>query len=257
MYHICFYFFMFYCYSIMGWLVECLSCSLYNHKFVHDRGFLIGPYCPIYGCGAMYMYFFLNRYYHDPIVLFIMAFVGTSLIEYVTSYIMEKLFKVRWWDYSERRFNVEGRICLLNSFSFGVLGMLFIYVLNPGFTFLVSKIPHIVLMIISLILFISFLADIILSFSIMTKLKINLSNIRKDSTSDIDKEVKNILSKHTFYLHKLFNSFPKVKFSFPRGEQILVSAKKNFNNFDHLRKERKQHVKKLKQEIHPISKKSE
>ena len=109
MYNLCLYFFVFYCYAIFGWTVECITCSIGQKKFVHDRGFLIGPYCPIYGYGAMYMYFFLNRYYHEPITLFVMAVVGTSFLEYITSYLMEKLFNARWWDYSNDRFNLEGR----------------------------------------------------------------------------------------------------------------------------------------------------
>lgn len=256
MYRICFYFLMFYCYSIMGWIVECIVCSFHQKKLVHDRGFLIGPYCPIYGFGAMYMYFFLSRYYNDPIVLFVMSFFGNSLIEYLTSYLMEKIFKARWWDYSNKKFNLEGRICLSNCLAFGFLGIIFIYFINPVFLFLVDFIPPLLLIIISIFLFITFLLDLILSFSIMTKLKINLTNIRKDATSDIDKEVKEILSKNTFYLYKLFNSFPHVKFSFPVGEQILTSIKNTFNNFDLLKKERKKKSKKLKQELSNVSKKS-
>lgn len=246
MYNICLYFFMFYCYSIFGWILECIDQTIEQKKFIHDRGFFIGPYCPIYGCGAMYMYFFLNRYYNDPITLFIMAVVGTSIIEYVTSYLMEKLFKARWWDYTHMRFNLEGRICLRNSVLFGILGVLFIYILNPAFLFVVEKIPKTNLIVISIILFITFLVDNILTFSIMSSLKNKLSNIKKDSTSEIDRQVKEILSKNTFFIKKLFKAFPKVKFSFPTGEQILVSIRKTLDNVDVLKKERRKRVKELR-----------
>lgn len=249
MYNICLYFFIFYFYSILGWLLECVVCSIESKKIIHDRGFLIGPYCPIYGCGAIYMYFFLNRYYNDPIVLFVMAVVGTSIIEYVTSYLMEKIFKARWWDYSHIKFNLEGRICLTNSILFGILGILFIYLLNPTFLFIIDKIPNIALIIISIILFISFIVDVIITFSIMVTLKKNLFNIKKDSTSDIDKQVKEILSKNTFYLQKLFKAFPKVKFSLPTGEQILSSIHSGLDNIDELRKERKKKIKELRKEL--------
>lgn len=249
MYNICLYFFMFYCYSIMGWFVECIACSIEQRRFVHDRGFLIGPYCPIYGFGAMYMYLFLNRYYNDPITLFVMAVVGTSIIEYVTSYLMEKLFKARWWDYTKERFNIEGRICLRNSILFGILGIAFIYFISPAFMSVVNKIPKIILIIISIILFITFIVDNILTFTIINSLKNKLSNIRKDSTSDIDLQVKEILSKNTFYLKRLFTAFPKVKFSFPVGEQIVDSIRKTLDNIDALRKERRKQLKKLKKEL--------
>lgn len=249
MYNICFYFFMFYCFSIFGWIVECIFCSIYQKKIIHNRGFLIGPYCPIYGCGAMYMYFFLTRYYNEPITLFVMAVVGTSIIEYITSFLMEKIFKARWWDYSDERFNIEGRICLRNSVLFGVLGILFTYILSPFFIFVVLKIPEIFLIIISIILFVLFLVDVILTFSIMSNLKNKLFSIKKDSTTDIDKQVREILSKNTFYLRNLFNAFPKVKFSFPIGGEVIASVRKTLDGFDALRKERRKKIKELKKEL--------
>ena len=249
MYNICLYFIMFLCYSIFGWVIECISCSFNQKRFVHDRGFLIGPYCPIYGYGAMYMYFFLNGYASDPIVLFVMGVVGTSALEYFTSYMMEKLFKARWWDYSNAHFNINGRVCLRNSIAFGILGMAFVYILNPSFMSVLKQIPQTLLIIISVICFIIFVIDNILSFSIMSKLKKNLTNIRRDSTSDIDKEVKSMLSSHKFYWRRLFNSFPKVKISLPSGEAITNSIRKTLDSFDALRKERKKRKKELKKEL--------
>lgn len=249
MYNICFYFLMFYVYSIFGWLLECFSCSILDKKIVTNRGFLIGSYCPIYGFGAMYMYFFLTGYYNQPITLFVMAVVGTSILEYVTSFAMEKIFNARWWDYSKEPFNLEGRICLRNAIVFGVLGLAFVYFLNPLYLSIVEKIPEIILIIVSIILFISFIVDNILTFSIMNSLKKNLSNIKKDSTSDIDKQIKEILSKNTFYLNKLFKSFPKVKFNFSIGEQVLTSIRSTLDSIDDLRKERRKKIKELKKQL--------
>jgi len=249
MYNICFYFLIFYVYSILGWVIECVACSIEERKIIHNRGFLIGPYCPIYGFGAMYMHFFLNRYYNDPIVLFIMAVIGTSLIEYITSFIMEKIFKARWWDYSDRRFNIEGRVCLMNSFSFGILGIAFTYVINPFFLSITEKIPNLVLIIISIILFISFFIDSILTFTIMNNLKKKLTNLKKDSTEELDREIREILSKNSYYLKNLFTAFPKVKFSFPIGEQVISSIRKSLDNIDELRKERRKKIKQLKKEL--------
>ena len=249
MYNICLYFLMFYFYSIFGWILECISCSIEQKRIVHNRGFLIGPYCPIYGFGAMYMYFFLTRYYNEPITLFVMAFVGTSLIEYITSYVMEKIFKARWWDYSNMRFNLEGRVCLKNSILFGLLGLLFVYILNPTFLDVIEKIPNLILIIISVILFITFIIDNIITYSIMTNLKNKLTNIKKDSTEEIDNQVKEILSKNTYYVKKLFTAFPRVKFLFPIGEQVLTSIRKTLDNVDKLRKERRKKIKQLKKEF--------
>lgn len=232
MYNICLYFFMFYFYSVFGWVIECIDQTIEQKRFINNRGFFIGPYCPIYGFGAAYMYLFLNRYYDDIAVLFVMAVVGTSTIEYVTSFLMEKIFKARWWDYSHMKFNLEGRICLRNSLLFGLLGIAFVYIINPTLLFVINKMPETVLIIISTILFITFMIDIITTFSIMSSLKNKLISIKKDSTYDIDKQVKEILSKNTFYLKKLFRSFPRVRLSFPTGEKILSSIYKCLDSID-------------------------
>ena len=83
----------------------------------------------------------------------------------------------------------------------------------------------------------------------MSKLKKNLTKIRKDSTSDIDKQVRKMLSNNKFYWRKLFNSFPKVKISLPSGETITNSIRKTLDSFDVLRKERKKRKKELKKEL--------
>ena len=115
------YFLLFLVYSFLGWCLE-VGVKLYeDHAFV-NRGFLIGPYCPIYGFGALIMSIFLNRYLNDPVVLFIMIVFSCSILEYFTSYILEKLFHTRWWDYSNRKFHINGRICLETMSLFAVFG---------------------------------------------------------------------------------------------------------------------------------------
>ena len=130
MYIFLLYFALFLIYSFLGWVIEVASCSKIQKKFV-DRGFLIGPYCPIYGTAALIIILLLKKYENDLAVLFVMSIVVCSVIEYVTSYIMEKLFKTRWWNYSDKPFNINGRICLSNSFLFGFLGVLLVYFINP------------------------------------------------------------------------------------------------------------------------------
>ena len=104
--NLCFYFVLFLIYSFIGWLME-ISFTLYKDKTLVNRGFLMGPYCPIYGCGCILIILLLKRYLNDFIVLFIMSMVICSILEYLTSYIMEKLFKARWWDYSKKKFNIK------------------------------------------------------------------------------------------------------------------------------------------------------
>ncbi len=220
LYQICYIFLIFLSYSIFGWLVECIFCTIVDKKLTYDRGFLLGPYCPIYGWGALYMYCFLTKYKEDPFTLFVMAMVGTTVLEYVTSYMMEKLFKARWWDYSKRKFNIEGRVCLFNSVLFGVLGLVFIYGIHPSYSLFLENLPNQVLIILAVITFIIYLIDNIFSFVIITKLKIQVSMIRRDSTSEIDRQIWNFLSNHNFFIRRLFKAFPHIQILSSRGHQI-------------------------------------
>lgn len=245
LYQICFIFLIFFSYSIFGWLVECIFCTIVDKKLTYDRGFLLGPYCPIYGWGTLYMYFFLTKYREDPFTLFVMAVVGTTILEYFTSYMMEKLFKARWWDYSNQKFNIEGRVCLLNSFLFGVLGLAFIYVIHPCYSLFLERIPDHILIILSTIFFIIYLVDNIFSFVILGKLKIQVGKIRKDSTSEIDHQIRLFLSNHNFFMKRLFKAFPHIQILSNRGGQITSAIQ---SILEKIEKESEKYKKKIEKE---------
>lgn len=117
-------------YAFLGWVCEDLYCGIPKKKFI-NRGFLYGPYCPIYGVGALlvlYPLLFVKQY---PILVFVLGVFITSALEYVTSWVMEKLFKTRWWDYSQRLLNINGRVCLLNSTLFGIMSIVVVYLIHP------------------------------------------------------------------------------------------------------------------------------
>ena len=171
----------------------------------------MGPYCPIYGSGCILIILLLNRYLKDPIVLFVMSMVICSILEYVVSFTLEKLFKARWWDYSDRKFNINGRICLETLIPFGLLGCLLMYVINPFISSLVLKIPSSILNIIAIILFIIFVIDNVISFSIITKIHISTKDIIMDNTEEITKKVREYISKHSRFGKRLMKSFPRLK----------------------------------------------
>ncbi len=230
MYNAAFVFMLFIIFSILGWIMECLSCSIWTGKFVHNRGFLIGPYCPVYGFGFLFLYYFLSKYEDNGVLLFSISVVVPSIIEYITSVLMEKVYKARWWDYSDQPFNLNGRICLKNSILFGTVGLAFTYYVRPFYDSIMDKIPNNTLIVVSTILFVLFTIDCIVSLTIMSKLKNKVFKIKCDSTSDIDKEVKKVLSEHEFYAKKLFKSFPDIKI--PSGDEIVKSITKTLNTFD-------------------------
>lgn len=203
-------FLLFIIYSFLGWLMEEVLVSIKEKKIV-DRGFLIGPICPIYGSGALLITILLEKYHNDIIVLFILSTVLGAVLEYFTSYIMEKLFKVRWWDYSHDKYNLNGRICLKTSICFGILGVLMIHFLNPFFTHLLNLIPNTVLQVIAIILAILLIIDTILSFSIISKIKkIGLTGA-KDATDEITAKVREALKNSSFFTKRLADAFPNFK----------------------------------------------
>ena len=232
MYDFAFYFMLFFGFSVVGWITECISCSIWYRRFIINRGFLLGPYCPIYGVGALGGYLFLSSYSDEPIALFTLAMVGSSIIEYLTSVAMEKIFKARWWDYTNQPFNIEGRVCLKNSILFGIMGLIFVYFVKPSYEYLVSLVSHRFLITLCLICFIIYILDTIISFILMSKIKNKISQGRKDSTYEIDKEIVGLLKDYTFYFKKLFKSFPEVSFNVPSSEQIVKAITKTLNNFD-------------------------
>lgn len=105
-------------YSILGWIVESIYMSICNRK-ITNRGFTKGPMCPIYGFGALTVFFLLKPYSDNPVRLFFMGmFLATSL-EFITARVMQKIFGEIWWDYREKPFNYQGIICLESSVAWG------------------------------------------------------------------------------------------------------------------------------------------
>ncbi len=157
-------------YSFIGWAIETVYCSIPAQKFVY-RGFLMGPICPIYGFGALAVVTMLWPFRGHPELIFLFGMIITSALEYFVSMLLEKLFKKSWWDYSSKKFNVNGRICLKNSILFGILSLFLVYILHASFLDIISRIPDKVLIYTSLILSLIIFVDII--FSVKTVVNFN------------------------------------------------------------------------------------
>ena len=117
-------------YSILGWVLESIFRSLCERKLI-NTGFLKGPFCPIYGVGALIMILLLSSFESNFIILFVMSFLVLTFWEYMVGYFLEKVFHTKYWDYSNHKFNIQGRICLSNSIYWGILGVLFIKYIQP------------------------------------------------------------------------------------------------------------------------------
>lgn len=182
-------FLLFMIYSICGWIVESILKTIQLKKFV-NRGFLIGPYCPIYGYGALIMTCLLERFSDNIFLLFSMSMLICSILEYLTSFIMEKLFRARWWDYSHKKFNINGRICLLNAIFFGIGGIIVINLLNPLILDLINSRSSHIIDTTAILLFAIFLVDNVLSIVVISNISHETRIELKDSTIEISEKVK-------------------------------------------------------------------
>ena len=156
--------------SFLGYTAEVIKCSISYKKLV-NRGFLFGPICPIYGVGFVLITWLLTKYENDLIILFLMGALITSTVEYYTSYILEVIFHNRWWDYSYRKDNINGRICLKNSILFGIGTCFIIKILNPLLYQLRSHLADKFIIIIGTIFLVIFILDMIFSCIIAYNLR--------------------------------------------------------------------------------------
>lgn len=157
------YFFLF---AILGWILETFY-SFYALGHFTKRGFLYGPLCPIYGFGALMLIIFLSNYKRNSIKLFVYSAIVFSLFEYVVSYALDALFALKWWDYTNEFFNLNGRISIFYSFAWGIIAILFINHVYPfikkKLNKVLSKIPYTIQAMTVHLLLISIVVDTILS----------------------------------------------------------------------------------------------
>ena len=228
------YFLLFILYSFLGWIMEDIYCYFDTGKMI-NRGFLIGPICPIYGIGCLLLVFLLNKYINEPLALFAISIIICSLLEYITSYILEKLFKVRWWDYSHLKYNINGRICMETMVPFGIIGTLMVCFVNPFFFNLFTKMPHLVINISFYFILLIFIIDLCISLKVVSNIKNITSNIIKDNTEEIntnfraqvlnkirkfrfnkesiDKKIRKVLGQQSYLTKRIINVFPRYKVS--------------------------------------------
>ena len=140
-----------------------------------------------------------------------MIIVVCSALEYFVSYILEKIFKARWWDYTKYKYNINGRICLETMIPFGILGCLFVYYLHPFVLNIIEKIPSNVVMAISYILLVVFVIDVIISFSVIGKIHISKKVKTTDDTEEITQKVRSYIANYSKYGNRLMRSFPTLK----------------------------------------------
>lgn len=129
----------FFFYAFLGWIMEVIY-ALFIHGHFVNRGFLFGPICPIYGFGAIILIMTTKKLYKRPVLKFIIATVSFTVFEYLVSLILEMLFGLRWWDYTNDFLNIQGRVSLLYSIFWGVIGVIVLEKIHP---FIQNKLQNI------------------------------------------------------------------------------------------------------------------
>ncbi|MBE6024792.1 MAG: hypothetical protein E7231_16710 [Cellulosilyticum sp.] len=169
-YHLIQWVLFFYIYCFLGWVWESCYVSVRQHKWV-NRGFMHGPFLPIYGFGAVMILLATIPVKENLGLVFICGMVGATLLEYITGTFMEALFHVRYWDYSEEPFNLNGHICLLSSLAWGGFSVLMIKVLHQPIEAVVLLLNYSWAEIIALLVSIAIMMDLIESFNEAMDLK--------------------------------------------------------------------------------------
>ena len=207
---VCEYVLLFFFCSVLGWMME-TTCKLIEYRRFINRGFLIGPYCPIYGCGAVLITWLLSDYADSPLVVFVLAVALCGTLEYLTSYIMEKLFHARWWDYSARAFNLNGRICAGTLIPFGLLGLLLIYLIDPLLSMLWGMLSTTAIYWLCGALTAIFIADICISTNVLNRICKTTELTGGDDTETLTRKVGEALASRNFLARRTLRAFPGAK----------------------------------------------
>ena len=236
------YFLYFIIYSMLGWVAEVLF-HLYTEKKLINRGFLNGPWCPIYGTGAISMIIILNRLPQNPILLFFAGAILASLIELITGMILEKVFGNRWWDYSDDRFNIKGYISLKFSILWGIATIILIDFIQPTIEMFLSNISLPTLVIIHNITLIVFVVDVTLTISSLIELKNILAelkniagelNLKKIQDELLNNKILNLATRiknRQIYLIKIYPKLTKNKLE-SLIDQVIDIKQKIYEKID-------------------------
>lgn len=253
--------FYFIIYSFLGWCLESIYKTIIFKKPTNS-GFLYGPFCPMYGIGAILM-IWAGQLSSNPIVIFIMAFLIFSVWEYLVAVIIEKLFKTKYWDYSDLKFNLQGRVCLKNSLYWGILGILLIYMIQPVIRNLTEMIPDDILVYVDVILMIAILVDTVITifrimfidkkirqvFEIGETIKEKISELKnidlkeKAHIDNLQRLISDLKEKQDILKIKIYKRIIRLKKSFPemKSENLtkFMTQKISLDSLKNKMKERK------------------
>ena len=245
---ICYLVLLFFVFSVLGWCMEVFLKYIQYHHFI-NRGFLIGPYCPIYGSGIVFitvMVSILSGMESSVGTTFSISFIGCGILEYAVSYYLEKKFHARWWDYSTKPMNLHGRIWIGNLFLFGIGGTLVIEVINPIMYSLFDRSPERSLYALSSLIVFVMSADYLTSHFVMKFVKSSVENSEADNTESISKEIKLLMSNKSILYRRIADAYPDVIYRTDRINQRMREIKEEM---ERIQQETANNLDRIKQEV--------
>lgn len=226
--YICRYFIYFIIFSFLGWIYESIYCTIKSGKW-DNRGFLYGPLVPIYGVGSVLLlcvenlintYIGSYSWWH----IFLIGYAGSIILEYSTSWILEKLFHAYWWDYSNIPFNLHGRVCLPCSIGFGFAAIIVIYWIGPFVTNMVDMLPATAIEIFALLLMALISIDTTLTVSALTNFEKIVVSVENSLNMHMESFVLSV-QENAQSVSKLIAE-EKERFSIERFEHTISSMNK-------------------------------
>ena len=239
---------LFFSYAFIGWCIEVTLKYFQFHRFI-NRGFLTGPWLPIYGSGAALITVVIKGL--APLefsvgTTFAVSFLLCGLLEYLTSYILEKRFHARWWDYSQKPMNLHGRVWIGNLILFGLGGVVIVDLINPLLLRLSEHMSLPLREIMAVSLSAVFVADYVMSHFVLKLVKTSVELSEADDTESISKEVRLLLSDRSVFHRRFAEAYPEVIY---RTERIAARMEEIRAETERLRQEAEEHVAQMRQEV--------
>ena len=171
-------------YSFLGWILESVFRSFCEKRII-NTGFLIGPFCPIYGSGALIMLLTMGQLKGNYVLIFVISVLMLTFWEYIVGVFLEKVFKTKYWDYSDHKIQFQGRICLTNSIAWGFLGVGFINIIHP---FLISVLDIINPEVFKIIIYTA--TGIVILDTIVSIIKVKHIKIKLNKVEELNEQIK-------------------------------------------------------------------
>ena len=227
------------------------------HRFI-NRGFLTGPVCPIYGCGAVLITVVIGSLASVEsglVMTFSLSFVICGVVEYLTSLVLEKIFHARWWDYSTKPMNLHGRVWIGNLLLFGLAGLGIIHLLNPAIYRLFGLVSLGAREGIASVLVVILGADFVISYFVLKLVKIGVDSSEADNTEEISKEVRQLLTNRSYFYSRFADAYPEVVYRTERVQARIAEIKAETERLrQEAEKRREERTEKIAASLEPVYK---